>query len=612
MKKLLFVVLFLFLTGCSTLPSQTPVPSQSSTQTQPAAPIAKPTATVLPPIAPPTSQPPAATTIPTTSTPDALQKEQAAILPIVSPCDFSDQPISYSPTRTWVLATCLGDDPAGGAITRLARMDGSQQWSLSLAETFIQPYNREGADLQKSFFPVWWTKNEDFVYLAVQTPGENTPYPGADGLFLLNLATGKSRPILNPAIAPETSSYALKFSPGGIRLAYIDQTVTPLTIVFYETRSAEETRVPLNEKFNQGGSLLWSSDGKQLFVSLSAADQEGDSSLFVYDLETQETNLVIQQSAGTYLPVDWLDGTTIYAQNYPQGWVYLDLTTKIVRPAPAPILATAAQLLASNLGPQPAEASTLPTAVTDAAGVSMRLVPAGEFVMGASADDALAECMKFKADCQLTKFTDQEAPHVVYLDSYYMDVYEVTNALYKACVDAGACDQPAETKMLKGINYYGNRNYDNYPVIEVTWEQSKNYCEWRGMRLPTEAEWEKAARGIDGRTYPWGEKLDNSFANYASRFGTTSPVDKYESGKSPYGMYDMAGNVLEWVADWYAPDYYQNSPARNPLGPDSGDARVLRGGDWRKDGSLLSVSSREKVTPDYEDFNIGFRCAGMP
>jgi formylglycine-generating enzyme required for sulfatase activity len=129
------------------------------------------------------------------------------------------------------------------------------------------------------------------------------------------------------------------------------------------------------------------------------------------------------------------------------------------------------------------------------------------------------------------------------LDSFCMDVYEVTNALYAACVDAGNCTPPHSTRSSTRSNYYRKSVYMNYPVIYVDWSQAKTYCEWLGARLPTEAEWEKAARGTDERTYPWGEVIDSSFANYNGAVGDTTEVGKYEKGKSLYGMYDMAGNV---------------------------------------------------------------------
>jgi formylglycine-generating enzyme required for sulfatase activity len=204
--------------------------------------------------------------------------------------------------------------------------------------------------------------------------------------------------------------------------------------------------------------------------------------------------------------------------------------------------------------------------------------------------------------------SDERPRHQVYLGAFYMDVYEVTNAAYRACVSAGVCTLPNKTSSATRSSYYGNSQYDNYPVINVTWDQAKTYCEWRGGSLPTEAQWEKAARGTDGRTYPWGEGIDSNRANYNNNVGDTTEVGSYESGKSPYGMYDLAGNVWEWVADWYDSSYYANSPSSNPLGPSSGTFRVLRGGAWSNHDFNLRASSRYRNPPDSIYIDVGFRC----
>ena len=241
----------------------------------------------------------------------------------------------------------------------------------------------------------------------------------------------------------------------------------------------------------------------------------------------------------------------------------------------------------------------------DHRGVAMRFVSAGKFTMGSA--EALSPM--------------QEKPaHEVFLDAFYIDKYEVTNKLYKACVDAGTCQPPLDFKSFTRSSYYNNPEFDNYPVIAVSWSMAKTYCEWRGAQLPTEAQWEKAARGTDARTYPWGEGISCDKANYWPKdeacIGDTMEVGAYESNVSPYGVYDMAGNVMEWVADWYSPVYYSDSPASNPLGPasGSGEERVFRGGSWMSNDHDLRAAARHwpwnslGQVPHYGQ-DLGFRCA---
>jgi formylglycine-generating enzyme required for sulfatase activity len=241
----------------------------------------------------------------------------------------------------------------------------------------------------------------------------------------------------------------------------------------------------------------------------------------------------------------------------------------------------------------------------DHQGVVMKYVPAGEFTMGS--DEAMAP-------------TQEKPAHEVYLDAFYMDKYEVTNKLYKACVDAGACQPPLDFNSFTRSSYYGNPDFENHPVIYVDWNMAKTYCEWRGAQLPTEAQWEKAARGTDARTYPWGEGISCDKANYWPKdqacIGDTTKVGTYESNVSPYGVYDMAGNVMEWVADWYSDMYYSVSPASNPLGSasGSGEVRVFRGGSWMISDQGVRTTSRHWVrnsfghVPHYSQ-DLGFRCA---
>jgi len=277
------------------------------------------------------------------------------------------------------------------------------------------------------------------------------------------------------------------------------------------------------------------------------------------------------------------------------------------------------------------ETPALPTIKMDDFGIPMMLIPAGEFEMGMDADRALVECQKYSepnndSECELSSFENEEPVHEVYLDVYYIDQYEVTNAAYQDCVEAGTCDPPEEFISNTRDSYYGNSAYDEYPVVNVNWEDANTYCEWRGGRLPTEAEWEKAARGTDGRMYPWGDEFDGAVVNFCDQecefdhanteyndgYAGTAPVGSYPGGASPYGVMDMAGNVWEWVSDWSGGDYYANSPAENPLGPTSGENRRLRGGGWWLPANYVSAAYRLRDNPDLSNNSTGFRCAASP
>ncbi len=235
----------------------------------------------------------------------------------------------------------------------------------------------------------------------------------------------------------------------------------------------------------------------------------------------------------------------------------------------------------------------------------MVLIPEGTFEMGCD----------WGTDPYLC--TVEESPlHTVQLDADYIDKHEVTNSRYAACVDAGVCSAPKRTSSPTWPSYYGDPAYANYPVIYVDWLQAGAFCEWEHKRLPTEAEWEKAARGAsDRRAFPWGNDTPPcGRANGPTGcVGDTTAVGSYSAGASPYGVMDMAGNVLEWVNDWYDPDYYTYTPYSNPPGPATGAERVTRGGsysslaDW-----FVRNASREHDAPSspFESYaENGFRCA---
>ncbi len=205
---------------------------------------------------------------------------------------------------------------------------------------------------------------------------------------------------------------------------------------------------------------------------------------------------------------------------------------------------------------------------------------------------------------------DEQPVKQVYLDAYAIDKYEVTNHQYAAFVaatnhrKAGPPSRYAKNmERMRGVNQ---------PVVYVSWDDARAYCRWRGKRLPTEAEWEKAMRGGDKRLWPWGNELDPLASNWAvakDGYDVTAPVGSFPRDVSPFGVADGAGNVMEWVADWYGEDVYGTAVDKNPKGPEFGTYKVLRGGAYTTSGTDVRVTSRSKMVPDFRDETIGFRCA---
>jgi len=196
---------------------------------------------------------------------------------------------------------------------------------------------------------------------------------------------------------------------------------------------------------------------------------------------------------------------------------------------------------------------------------------------------------------------DERPAHEVRVKGFWIDRTEVTFRQYDRCVSEGYCRVPTVAGRVKD---------KRLPVTGVNWFDAMDYCKWAGKRLPTEAEWEKAARGTDGRNYPWGEKPDCTLANFREcEIGHPLPVGTYPGGASPCGALDMAGNVWEWVADWYDPRYYKTSPRTDPRGPAAGKYRVVRGGSWTRYMAGMRSADRGGFTPQTRADDIGFRCA---
>jgi formylglycine-generating enzyme required for sulfatase activity len=219
------------------------------------------------------------------------------------------------------------------------------------------------------------------------------------------------------------------------------------------------------------------------------------------------------------------------------------------------------------------------------------LITGGEFIMGSVSGPA-------------NKYIDNAA-HRVQVDSFYIEKYEVTNAQYLEFCESTGHPLPEFWGMDE---FYSGPGFPDHPVVGVTWVSAMNYAEWKGMRLPTEAEWEYAARGgLANKRYPYGNDVDSSLCNYNGTFGHPIPVGSLPA--NGYGLFDMSGNVVEWVNDYYAKDYYNESPIKNPAGPEYGKRRVIRGGGWRSGKMCATVSFRQSLRPYWVDFNVGFRCA---
>lgn len=274
----------------------------------------------------------------------------------------------------------------------------------------------------------------------------------------------------------------------------------------------------------------------------------------------------------------------------------LPSVTPSLTPSVTPAASATPPALTPSLTPLPGASQVSP-----ADGMPLRYVPAGEFIMGAAITDTHA-------------IFSEQPQHSVYLEAFWIDQTVVDDQQYARCVSAGACSTPGpRPKAFAHGDYYADPKYANYPVTEVSWSQANDYCAWAGRRLPTDAEWEKAARGTDGRLYPWGNDAPTpKLADYSPTLDAkadTTPVGLYPQGASPYGALDMSGNVWQWVADWFDPTYYTKAPARNPTGPATGIDRTIRGSAFLDEASNLRVTPRNQGDPGLQSAGLGFRCA---
>lgn len=250
-----------------------------------------------------------------------------------------------------------------------------------------------------------------------------------------------------------------------------------------------------------------------------------------------------------------------------------------------------------------AAGAELPQTATGKDGAPLRQIPAGEFLMGTSLSNR---------DGGRDEYPDRR----IFLDAFYLDAFEVTNGQYLEFIQATGHRPPEHPRDKKLTLWQGTSvpvAFREHPVVNVDWYDAEAYCAWTGRRLPTEAEWERAARGTTGRRFPWGDaEPTRTLANYLNQWrggGALEPVGSHPQGASPEGVQDLQGNVWEWVADWYDPHYYEKGPIRNPKGPDTGTRKVIRGSGWESEAPLLRSAHRLSSDPMNRNHSLGFRCA---
>ncbi len=239
---------------------------------------------------------------------------------------------------------------------------------------------------------------------------------------------------------------------------------------------------------------------------------------------------------------------------------------------------------------------TLPADFDDTAfsSIDWIYIKSGEFTMGSS-------------ELDVERADDEIPQHRVYLDAYWISKTEITNTMYNNCVEAGVCKYSVS---FVTNPHYLDPAYANHPVVYINWRSAQTFCNWIGGRLPTEAEWEKAARGPDGAQYPWDSNLDALiFTNSNNVVGDTTPVNAFPGSVSYYGVQDMNGNVREWVYDWYDPNYYAHSPYNNPQGPEKTGLKVLKGASYTDSLRYTRAANRLAHKPNSPGATRGFRCA---
>jgi len=424
-----------------------------------------------------------------------------------------------------------------------------------------------------------WSPDGTRIAFTSEPEGNSEVYVmNADGSGVTNLTNNPAR------------EYNPDWSPDGTRIAFTSDREGNAEIYVMNADGSGAAR--LTDDPADDVIATWSPDGTQIaFSSYRDANYE------VYAMRADGSG-----------PVNLTDSP--HSDRYPD-WSPNALTATLPPPAtgaPAPTSTPRPTATLDTATSTPTVTRTPEAASTrtrSADGMLMVYVPAGGFTMGDAADGERAE-------------------HRVTLDAYWIDSTEVTNAQYGLFIASTGHREPSTCDL--GSPTFAEAAMQEHPVVCVNWDDAAAYCLWAGARLPTEAEWEKAARGTEGRVYPWGNTFDGTKLNYCDAncpspsrddrfndgFSRTAPAGHYPAGASPYGALDMAGNVCEWVADWYAAWYYPVSPASNPGGPSTGQDKALRGSGWLIGSGIASSAYRSHYDPAVRHHNIGFRCVKPP